>query len=245
MSNLINKLILKSNNVKHCNLNSIIHFSTVDWHGHSSITLFFNKCQFRCQYCYNFSCFYENKNIQIDYIENEISKASKFVNCIVFLGGEPLIQLNQIIKIACFAKKYKMLIGIHTNGYNYKNIKKLIKLNIIDKFFIDIKCSFEPKKYLRVIQTNVNYLNIKKVIRHIKKSIKSINNSNSELEIKTTIFPTISGTKNDIINISKWIKENISIKNKVTYVLQQGLVDNSFNKKLQYLNKCSSDDIKK
>ena len=237
MSIIKNNKILKK---KYCNLNSIIYFSTVDWHGHSSITLFFNKCSFRCSYCYNTSCISGKKNILIKTIKKEILKSKGYVRSIVFLGGEATMQLESLIKLATFSKKNNFLVGLHTNGYYLNNIKKLIRLNIIDKFFVDIKAPLNYKKYSHVTNKYT-----KDIINNISQSIKIIDSSTSELELKTTLFPTIIGTEKDIIEISKWINKYIKFKNKTTYVLQQGIPDNTLDKKLRNINPCTDSQIKK
>ena len=236
--------ILKSNKLlkKKCNINSIIYFSTVDWHGHSSITLFFNNCPFRCCYCYNESCIYGKKHTLIKTIKKEIFKSKKYVKSIVFLGGEATIQIESLIQLALFSKKNNLLVGLHTNGYYIKNIKKLIKLGIIDKYFVDIKAPFNEKRYRNIINIHTHK---KKIIKNIIESIKMIDLSNSELELKTTLFPNIVGTKNDIIKISEWIDKYILFKNKTTFVLQQGIPNNTLDKKLRKKVPYTNSQIKK
>lgn len=183
----------------YCNLNSIIHLSTVDWHGHSSITLFLNGCSFNCQYCYNSSCLNSNRKVLLINIYSEILKSKPYISSVVFLGGEPLNQLEIIIKIAAFSKRNNLLVGLHTNGSNTTNINTLIQLKLIDKYFIDIKAPFNYIKYLKVINIKQKtYSKINKIILNIQNSIKLIDLSTSQLELKTTIFPSIIGTKNEI-----------------------------------------------
>lgn len=233
----MNNKNIKSNN--YCNLNSIIYLSTVDWNGHSSITLFFNGCSFNCKYCYNLDCLTEKKKVSLNFIKNEIKKSIKFISSVVFLGGEPLEQIDSIIELAKYSKENNLLVGIHTNGFNTNGIIRLIALNIVDKFFVDIKAPFNNNKYFNIIQNK----NIEKIIDNIKKSIIYIDSSSIELELKTTIIPMISGSKEDILEIANWINNNIKNKNKTTYILQQGITNTTKNKNIMKLKECNITDI--
>ncbi|WP_338101995.1 anaerobic ribonucleoside-triphosphate reductase activating protein [Methanolapillus millepedarum] len=204
------------------NIGGIVPLSTVDWHGRSSIVLFFNGCPFRCPYCHNFDLIDRKNPVDLDLIQKRISESKPFISAVVFLGGEPLMQVKEVSEIAKIAKEKGLLVGVHTNGYFPDAVSSLIDNGLADKFFVDIKAPFEPDFYLKVTGTDANEKFGEKMIENIQQSLKTIDASDAELEVKTTVFPNFIGSEEDILKIAGWLDKNISHKRKLVYVLQQG-----------------------
>ncbi|NLI62531.1 MAG: anaerobic ribonucleoside-triphosphate reductase activating protein [Methanosarcinaceae archaeon] len=205
------------------NLGGTVPLSTVDWPGRSVISVFFNGCPLKCPYCHNFENINAKRYVDIKDVETEILKSKPFVSAVVFLGGEPTVQPEALVKLARFSKENKLLVGVHTNGYYPEVIERLIEEELADKFFVDIKAPLVNEKYDIVAGfPNRN----KKTAERVIESIKKIDESDAALELKTTVFPKFTGNEKDIEEITKFIKENIKNKQKTTYVIQQGRTEN-------------------
>ena len=174
-------------------------FTLLDYPGKIAAVIFTMGCNFRCPFCHNPELVnpkeidYENK---ID--ENEVLK---FLNsrkedldgfCIT--GGEPTLQLD----LSNFIKKVKkmgFLVKVDTNGSYPNVVENLVKNKLVDYFAIDIKTT--PEKY-KVVASE------KDITKKIEKSVSIITNSDSELELRTTVVPGIVGVR-DFDRIIKWI----------------------------------------
>lgn len=203
------------------NVGGVVPLSTVDWHGKSAAVIFLNGCPFHCSYCHNYNLLTKSNPTDLELVKKRITESKPFISSVVFLGGEPLMQSSAVIEIASFAKENHLLVGIHTNGFYPEAVSSLIEKNLADKFFVDIKAPFDDSYEKTVGIQSGN------VISNIQKTIQIIDESPSELEIKTTVFPAVVGTKTDIEKISEWMNKNIKNKTKLTYVLQQGKGGNS------------------
>jgi len=204
------------------NIGGIIPLSTVDWHGRSSVVIFFNGCPFRCGYCHNYDLLTQINSVELEAVKKRIKESKPFVSAVVFLGGEPLLQHEAVIEISKFAKSENLFVGIHTNGFYPEAVSLLIENKLADKFFIDIKAPFDDEAY----QKTIGFASAQ-TLSNIQKTIELVDNSSLDLEIKTTVFPEAVGSKKDIGLIAAWINAHVFNKQKLTYVLQQGKGKNS------------------
>lgn len=172
----------------------------VDYPGKVACTIFLPRCNFRCGFCYN-------KDLVIDYdllptiseedVFNFLEKKKKWLDGVVFTGGEPLLHKE----LPLFIKKIKemgFLIKIDTNGSNPKMLKELIDDKLVDYIAMDIKSPLE--KYDKVVGVKVDK-------EEIKESIEILKNSNIDSELRLTCVPTLH-TKEDIEKIGNWLKGN-------------------------------------
>jgi pyruvate formate lyase activating enzyme len=210
------------------NFGGIIPLSTIDWHGHSSVVIFLNGCPFRCSYCHNYDLLEKSNPYDSEMIKKRILESKPFISSVVFLGGEPLLQNEAVEELASFAKSQKLLVGIHTNGFYPEAVSSLIQKNLADHFFIDIKAPFDADIYEKSIQIPAG-----QAILNIQKSLQIVDQSPIGLEIKTTVFPKMIGSEDDIRKISKWIQDHLVQKQKIKYVLQQGQGQKSKNPDFQ------------
>lgn len=185
-------------------LKSVIWSSMLDYPGHVCSSLFFEGCNFACEYC-------QNKDIgkakSIDFEREVLPKLLErkpLVKYIVLSGGECTIspQIQHIVDIL-YQNGFK--IGIHTNGYKPEFLKE--NKNKISYIGMDFKTSFE--KYSQIAARNIN-------INKIKESIDFIINNIEEYEFRTTVYPKFVD-ENDCIKIAKYLKE----RNAKKYVIQQ------------------------
>jgi pyruvate formate lyase activating enzyme len=153
-------------------------------------------CNFRCPFCYNRDIVLENvQTIPFEDVLSFLEKRKGILEGLVITGGEPLLH-KDISDFCEKVKKLDYLIKIDTNGMYPKKLKELIDKNLINYIAMDIKA---PKnKYDKITNTNVE-------LKKIEESIKIIQNSSIDYEFRTTFVPNLL-TKNDIVEIAKWIK---------------------------------------
>jgi len=169
--------------------------SLVDYPGKVSCVLFLGGCNFRCGYCHNrqliIDC--ELKNINEDEILSYLESRKKWIDGVVFTGGEPLLYnlKDFIVKI----KNLGFLIKLDTNGFNPDALKELIDNNLLDYIAMDIKNSLE--KYEDTVRIKVDLNKIKESIDLIKKF--------KDYEFRMTVLPLLHN-KEDFEKIGKLLK---------------------------------------
>lgn len=209
-----------------------VSLSTLDWTGKAAVTIFFRGCPLNCPYCQNHPYLEGTELVELDFVKEQIKKSKLFISAVVFSGGEPLMQAA-VVPLADFAKKLGLLVGIHTNGCYPERTAELIEKKLIDKIFIDIKAPLDnPELYGKVTgletykEANSPIKTPEEIIAAVTKTIKAVDASGLELELRTTIIRDLIGNEDEISLIAAWISENVKNK-EVTYVLQQGIPEHS------------------
>lgn len=215
-----------------------VPLSTVDWTGKAAVTIFFRGCPLRCPYCQNHPYLEETGLVELEYVEEQIKSSKPFVSAVVFSGGEPLMQAG-VVHLAEFSKKLGLSVGVHTNGCYPERAAELIEKKLIDKFFIDVKAPIDdPELYGKVAgyesrQTDILHSKTpEEIIAAVAKTIKTVDTSGLELELRTTVFRDFIGSDEEISRIVTWISENVKNR-EVTYVLQQGIPEHSLQENLR------------
>ncbi|MBN2488650.1 MAG: anaerobic ribonucleoside-triphosphate reductase activating protein [Methanosarcinaceae archaeon] len=218
------------------NYGGAIPISTVDWHGKVSITLFLGGCPLRCPYCQNYRILSEPNIVDAAEVEKEIKKSKLFVSSIVFSGGEPLMQASALKHLARFAKENGLLVGIHTNGFYPEHVAELIKLGLVDKYFVDVKAlPDDPVMYAKVVgsgEYDAVTAGPEEIVERVTETIDIIAKSGTELEIRTTVIPGLIGSPDEISGIARWVSRHLKDKD-VAYVIQQGLPEHSMRESLR------------
>ena len=194
----------------------IIPVSTIDWYSRSVSVIFFNGCNFDCIYCSNKNfidisnrlepLFKKGKAVDIEEIEEQIYDARTFISAVVFSGGEPTAHPRELEHLARYAKELGLLVGIETNGYYTGHLEEMIKKKLLDRIFLDIKAP--PGNIMK-------YRTITGIRDAAEKVLCTLNISDVDIEVRTTVFPSLAA---DIPEIAK----NIAGRG-CTYVLQQGI----------------------
>lgn len=149
----------------------------LDYPKQVSTVLFVGTCNWRCGYCQNLELL-KMKDLDFDNIilPKLISRKS-IINHVIISGGECLYDPSleyYIFKL----KDLGFKVGIHTNGYNFEKLEKVIdNINFVG---MDIKTSFN--KYNDLTNSNVKTENI-------LKSLKIIYDNNVYYDVRTTIVP--------------------------------------------------------
>ena len=116
----------------------ITRFTTTDYAGHLSCIIWFIGCNFRCLYCYNDNIVYTKRGKYdfkevLEFLKSRIG----LLDSVVLSGGEATI--HNLIPICKEIKKLGFKIKLDTNGSNFKQIKELVELKLIDYMAIDFK----------------------------------------------------------------------------------------------------------
>jgi pyruvate formate lyase activating enzyme len=205
------------------NIGKIVPISTVDWHGRSVCTIFFNGCPFKCPYCQNYKLLECKKSMSVKDVELKITDSSPFISAVVFSGGEPTMHYRELIYLAKYIKYKNLKVGLQTNGYYPEIISELIYKKLVDKIFLDIKADLFS--YERYDEFTGGYGDEKGKLK-VNKILNTFELLKDKDEVRTTIFPAF----NDSIKILRYLCEK---KFEGDYVIQQGLPWNTLNKKIK------------
>src|SRR3989339_1974110 len=167
----------------------------IDYRNEIACTLFLDKCNFRCSYCYNPDLVLE-RNLGVSITGKEILQFLEdrkfFLSGVCITGGEPLMHAPDLLEFLRDVKKIGYKIKLDTNGSFPEHLEAIINDGLVDYIAMDIKASLD--KYKEVANVPVN---IDKII----KSIKLIKESGILYEFRTTVFSGLNS--NDFEEIGK------------------------------------------
>ena len=193
----------------------ILDISTIDWYGNISLVVFFAGCNFRCPYCHNPRLLPLNSGINVDLelLRKRIEMNLPLLDSVVFSGGELLLQSESVLEAAKLVKSFGLKLMLDTNGSIPTVAKRLFETGLVDRVALDVKAPLTPEEYQKVACSQLNGLNI---VNGIKKTIELCNFYNIEIEVRTTIAPSISDSEKVIKCIANEIKDRCDV-----YYLQQ------------------------
>jgi pyruvate formate lyase activating enzyme len=222
------------------NLGGIVHLSTVDWKGLSSMVLFLRGCPLRCPHCHNRELQKGENLVELYTIINEIVKvktvgcplesgqinleeaykrlaAIPSVNAVILSGGEPLVQIDQVIALAHSARGLGLKVGLETCGYYPERLSRLLKNELIDKVFLDVKATLQDPEYEKAT-------GLAEVAPRVLESLRFAMRSEVPFEVRTAVFPEMP-LATDLIKIAKTLielKKEYPKSNMGSMVLHQG-----------------------
>ena len=188
-------------------IKGIEKFSSRDFPGHISSTVFLGGCTFRCPYCHNADLVLRPETIQsmaADCLLSYLDGRKGWLEAICFTGGEPLLHedIEDIIRVV---RERGLLVKLDTNGSFPDRLEALLGFGLLDWVAMDIKAPLE--RYREVTRSNVD---IEKIVR----SADIIRGSGVRQTFRTTVVPGLVG-KDDVIEIGKWLN------GAAHYVIQQ------------------------
>jgi len=197
--------------------------SLIDWPKRIAAVIFVGGCNFRCPFCYNVDLVLNPQKIP-DLDEKKILEKLKerkdFIEGVVFTGGEPTLNPDLETSIRKI-KEVGLKTALQTNGSNPEILAKLIRQNLLDGIFMDIKGPINKYNELAGVSVEIN--KIRKSVEIIKNNYPKI-----EAEFRTTIVPELI-TKESIKEIGQWLGPNCN----VPYFLQQFRPKKTLNPRLQ------------
>lgn len=164
--------------------------SSVEFHGNMSLVIFMSKCPLACRYCHNVELLEDDTEMSFENIRSEIDDAADFLDAVVISGGEPLMQSDAVIEILKYVKSIGLKTKLDTSGVYPDKLEDIINANVLDYVSLDVKAPFS--KYRKVTGANIG--------AQVRKSMNLINDAKINLEIRTTVVPTLH-TKKDIHNL--------------------------------------------
>ncbi len=178
-------------------IKGIEKFSSRDFPGHISSTVFLGGCTFRCPYCHNADLVLRPETIQsmaADYFLSFLDGRKGWLEAVCFTGGEPLLHedIEDLIRVV---RERGLLVKIDTNGSFPDRLEALIALGLLDRVAMDVKAPLE--RYREVTRSNVD-------LERIVRCVDLLRGSGVKHTFRTTVVPGLVG-KDDIVKIGEWL----------------------------------------
>ena len=181
-------------------------FTHLDYPNHLSCIVWFSGCNMRCDYCYNKDIvFAKNGKYSYNDILDFLKTRVNLLEAVVLSGGEATS--HDLILFCQEIKKLGFKIKLDTNGTNYKQVKELIDLNLLDFIALDYKA---PKaKFTQITHSNK--------FDEFSQTLDLLLKSSLDFEVRTTLHSDLLD-ENDINEI---ITDLINRGYKKPYYLQE------------------------
>ena len=178
-------------------IKGIEKFSSRDFPGHISSTIFLGGCTFRCPYCHNSQLVLEPETIQsmaADYFLSYLDGRKGWLEAVCFTGGEPLLHedVEDLIRVV---RERGLLVKLDTNGSFPDRLEALLALGLLDWVALDIKAPLD--RYHEVTRSTVDP---EKIVR----SVDLLRGSGIKHHFRTTVVPGLVG-KEDVVRIGEWL----------------------------------------
>ncbi|MDD5401031.1 MAG: anaerobic ribonucleoside-triphosphate reductase activating protein [Sulfurimonas sp.] len=165
-------------------------FTHLDYPNHLACIVWFSGCNMRCDYCYNKNIvFAKDGKYSYNDILNFLKTRVNLLEAVVLSGGEATS--HELTLFCQEIKKLGFKIKLDTNGTNFKQIKELLDLNLLDYIALDYKA---PKaKFTQITHSNK--------WNEFSKTLDLLINSNIDFEVRTTLHADLLNEKdmNEII----------------------------------------------
>ena len=210
--------------------------SYVDWAENESVVIFFSGCDFRCQYCFVSSIldFKEEFLKDIREVKSIIKSFSYNCGSVYLTGGEPCLQKPALIELTKFSKQLGLKTGLQTNGSNPKVIDVLMEMSLIDYLSLDIKSPFDAEVFEKTTKSKTFFKPNSDIMEDTRLTLSILKKTDDiQIDIRTTIVPSIMFKKEHILRIASEIK-SINCR----WILQQyqPLLGKLVNANLQNIN---------
>ena len=172
-------------------------FSSRDFPGHISSTVFTGGCPFRCPYCHNAQLVLEPDTLPSlapEYFLSYLDSRKGWLEGICFTGGEPLLHedIEELIRVV---RERGLLVKLDTNGSFPDRLEALLGLGLLDWVALDVKAPLE--RYREVTRSAIDPAKI--VL-----SAELLRASPVRRTFRTTFVPGFVG-KDDVVKIGEWL----------------------------------------
>ena len=173
-------------------------FSSKDFPGHVSSTVFLGGCTFRCPFCHNADLVLRPEvfpSMPLDLFLAYLDSRKGWLEGICITGGEPLLSedLEDLVRVI---RERGLLVKIDTNGPLPARLEKLILEGLVDWIAMDVKAPLE--RYSEVVGVAVR-------VEDIARSAEIVRRSGLKYFFRTTVVPTLLG-REDIRKIGVWLE---------------------------------------
>jgi pyruvate formate lyase activating enzyme len=179
-------------------IKGIEKFSSRDFPGHISSTVFLGGCTFRCPYCHNADLVLRPEAIQsvpVDIFLSYLDGRKGWLEAICLSGGEPLLH-DDIEDLVRVIRDRGLLVKLDTNGSFPERLEKLLRDKLLDWVAMDVKAPLE--RYREVTRSDVD-------VEAIVRSADLIRTSGVRSTFRTTVVPGLIG-REDIVRIGEWLR---------------------------------------
>ncbi|MDI9643881.1 MAG: anaerobic ribonucleoside-triphosphate reductase activating protein [Candidatus Verstraetearchaeota archaeon] len=178
----------------------VLPLSLCDYPGEPAIVVFFSGCNYRCGYCQNWKLRTQEESHRTDLRRIlEFLGGSKTVCACKVTGGEPLLQLDPLKRIAARAKSLGLRFGVDTNGTMPERLSEMLPL--LDLVSIDIKTSLDDSEYEKV--TGVPEPRSRKVVESIRLALSS----EAYVDLRMVIIPGVNDAPRIARSVAAKLKE--------------------------------------
>lgn len=179
-------------------IKGIEKFSSRDFPGHISSTIFFGGCTFRCPYCHNADLVLRPETIPsmtAEWFLSYLDGRKGWLEAVCLTGGEPLLHedLETVIRVV---RERGLLVKIDTNGSFPDRLEALLALGLVDRVALDIKAPLE--RYREVTHSQID---VEKIVR----SVDLLRSSGITHHFRTTVVPGLVG-RDDVVRIGEWLR---------------------------------------
>ena len=175
------------------------------------LTLFSFGCNLHCKMCegYNYEIVTNKDNITNDAISVIKNNITPLHDCVVFLGGEPTIWGDNLIKALKFCKDKGLHTKIFTNGMLPDVVNEINEMKLCDAWSVDYKGIHNIKENFGI--NDLDYT------LNVNKTLVNIMAYRLPLEIRTTFFEGNEADREDITNSKTELIERYKEKNDGIY----------------------------
>jgi pyruvate formate lyase activating enzyme len=172
-------------------------FSSRDFPGHISSTVFLGGCTFRCPFCHNAELVLRPESypvLSMDLFLSYLDSRKGWLEGVCVTGGEPLLSedLEDLVRVI---KERGLLVKIDTNGSLPGRLEKLVGDGLVDWIAMDIKAPLD--RYSEVAGVSVR-------VEDIARSAEIVRRSELKYMFRTTVVPGLLG-REDIRKIGIWL----------------------------------------
>ncbi|MBN2200061.1 MAG: anaerobic ribonucleoside-triphosphate reductase activating protein [Candidatus Aminicenantes bacterium] len=173
-------------------------FSSRDFPGQISSTVFLGGCNFRCPYCHNADLVLRPKTLPtllFDAFIGFLDARRGWLEGVCVTGGEPLLT-SHLEELLLVIKERELKIKLDTNGSRPDRLKDVIRAGLVDVVAMDVKAPLE--RYREVTAAEVNPA-------AISESLDILRGSGLECFFRTTVVPGLVGLE-DVRAIARMLR---------------------------------------
>jgi pyruvate formate lyase activating enzyme len=148
-------------------------FSSKDFPGHISSTVFLGGCTFRCPFCHNADLVLRPESfptMPMDLFLAYLDGRKGWLEGVCVTGGEPLLS-EDVEDLMRVIKERGLLVKLDTNGSLPGRLEKLVGDGVVDWIAMDVKAPLE--RYSEVAGTAVREEDIRRSVEIVKGSGRS------------------------------------------------------------------------